>query len=360
MVAELDAVHQRVSRLIIVAPTQEPTLPELWEPYRESSSIDVLSYRHNEDDGLKQRRLRLKDILPIVKHLRTVARECDLVQVRAPGNVALVSALFLPFVTKRLICKYAGEWPLSWRDPLTIMVQKLILRSPLWRKHLVFVYGQWPRQPKQVRSTFASILNDTSYPDRPKTDAGGSTRITYVGRLSSNKNVHVLLAALAGLTNERWKLTLVGSGDQLNPLRKQCTELGVADRVHFTGPISHADVLKELSRTDIFVLVSDTEGWPKALTEAMACGAACIGSRVGAIPQILADGRGVVVARRDLKGLQEALQALLRSPELRSQIGKKAQSWSQSRTLRDAIDGVASNIQAHFTFEAPTNLRARR
>jgi glycosyltransferase involved in cell wall biosynthesis len=84
------------------------------------------------------------------------------------------------------------------------------------------------------------------------------------------------------------KLTFVGDGQQRTRLAKLAADLGIADRVHVTGALGGPDPVREhLRSAHLFALPSRAEGIPRALLEAMAAGLPAIGSRVGAMPDLL-------------------------------------------------------------------------
>ena len=84
------------------------------------------------------------------------------------------------------------------------------------------------------------------------------------------------------------RLTLVGSGKELEGLRHLAAKLDIADRVTFAGSLTAGTRVREkLDEADVFVLCSRAEGLPRAMLEAMARGLPCIGSTVGGIPELL-------------------------------------------------------------------------
>ncbi len=132
---------------------------------------------------------------------------------------------------------------------------------------------------------------------RPPPVASGAERAEFVvasvGAMSQlYKGFDTLIDALALLRDlrPRVRLTLVGDGRYRPRLEAQSLRAGVADRVEFLGQLpSGAAVRERLDAADLFVLPSRTEGLPRALVEAMARGLPCLASRVGGIPELLAD-----------------------------------------------------------------------
>ena len=106
------------------------------------------------------------------------------------------------------------------------------------------------------------------------------------------KGPDVLLQALAICKQKgfHFHLVWIGGGLNLEKVRQMADELGLGDNVSFKGTVTErAYIENEMDNSDLFVLASRTEGLPRAMIEAMARGLACIGSRVGGIPELLQD-----------------------------------------------------------------------
>jgi glycosyltransferase involved in cell wall biosynthesis len=120
---------------------------------------------------------------------------------------------------------------------------------------------------------------------------GDATRLVMVGSLAQlYKGPDIALQALAICVREKLDicLTIVGDGKYRGQLERQAERLGLTDRVVFRGQLPQGNaVLAELDSADLFIMPSRTEGLPRAMIEAMACGLPCIGSAVGGIPELL-------------------------------------------------------------------------
>jgi glycosyltransferase involved in cell wall biosynthesis len=118
------------------------------------------------------------------------------------------------------------------------------------------------------------------------------------------------------------RLLLVGDGGERAACERQAADLGMADRVEFAG--YRADVPAQLARADAFVLPSINENQPLALIQAMGAGLACVGTRVGAVPELLHNGIGLVVPPADTDALASAMAALADDPDLAPSLGRAA------------------------------------
>ncbi|QHE85920.1 glycosyltransferase family 4 protein [Hydrogenophaga sp. BPS33] len=146
----------------------------------------------------------------------------------------------------------------------------------------------WKLSPRRVRFLpngveipSARIVEDLTGAQRP-------IRIGTVAGLRPEKNIARLIRAFAALRAQRAaRLILVGDGPLRADLQALARELNVDRDVEFVGYL--ADPSLRLRDFDLFVLTSDTEQLPIALLEAMATGMPVVATRVGDVPDVLAD-----------------------------------------------------------------------
>lgn len=146
-----------------------------------------------------------------------------------------------------------------------------------------------------------------------------------VGRLSPEKGHNILLQAASEVLSkkENCYFLFVGDGTQKQNLEEQAMQLGISDRVIFTG--KRSDIPEVLSAMDVFVLSSLTEGQPMALLEAMAAGVPAVCTSVGDVPKILRRGQaGLIVPPSDSNALAEAILKVLNDPALASGLSASA------------------------------------
>jgi len=110
--------------------------------------------------------------------------------------------------------------------------------------------------------------------------------------------------------------------------------------VEFTGGVSFDRVIAHLEQSHVLALVSETEGWPKSIAEAMAFGLVCIGSNRGFVPKMLAEGRGIAILPRDKDALASAIGDIARNPHTYATMRRSAADWSQ----RFSLDGLQAAI----------------
>jgi glycosyltransferase involved in cell wall biosynthesis len=141
-----------------------------------------------------------------------------------------------------------------------------------------------------------------------------------VAPLRPEKNVGRLLRVFATLENSLTvRLVVAGDGIERGSLERLAAELGITQRVIFTGQVAPESVLGTF---DIFALSSDTEQMPNALLEAMAASRAIAAVDVGDVKSIVCeDNREFIIARDDGPGFAAAITRLARDPEMRDALG---------------------------------------
>jgi teichuronic acid biosynthesis glycosyltransferase TuaC len=139
-----------------------------------------------------------------------------------------------------------------------------------------------------------------------------------VGGLCERKGFHRVidcLPALHALGIDAHLLVVGGpsaEGDWTEQLKAQVHELGLAERVHFTGPVSPPDLHRVLSAADVFVLATRNEGWANVFLEAMACGLPVVTTAVGGNAEVVSRPElGTVVPFGDEAALTEAVHVAL-------------------------------------------------
>ena len=142
--------------------------------------------------------------------------------------------------------------------------------------------------------------------------------------LRPEKNLSILLEAFAECraSDERLFLLVVGSGPEKARLEAQAAHLNIGRSCRFEPTV--AEVVPWLSLVDIFVLPSRFEALPNALMEAMSCGCACVASRVGGTPELIADGEtGFLFNPGDATALAAHLRRLVADGALRARLAER-------------------------------------
>ncbi|WP_306391134.1 glycosyltransferase family 4 protein [Telluria beijingensis] len=178
---------------------------------------------------------------------------------------------------------------------------------------------------------------------------GERGRILFLGRIEPAKGVDELLQACA--RHPALRLVLGGAGD-LDWARRRAAELGIAGRVELPGWLDARARDAELARAWLFCLPSHVEGLPMAMLEAMAAGVPVVATRVGGIPEALADGLlGLLVPPRDAEALADAIGRLLADETLHARLACAARAAIERHYSAGVVCARLATLYAHLANE---------
>ena len=183
----------------------------------------------------------------------------------------------------------------------------------------------------------------------------GDRILLYVGRIAKEKNLSVLFEAVQRVMQEKddVRLWLVGDGPYRKECQKMARELGIGDRVRFTGMIPRAEVEKYYMVADIFVFSSVTETQGLVIGEAMAHGVPAVAVRGGgASAAIENDVNGYVVGNSSAQ-FSETVLRILNNPSLHGRISEGARRSVKLWTSGDACEEVLKVYSTALGVEAP-------
>lgn len=174
-------------------------------------------------------------------------------------------------------------------------------------------------------------------------------RVISVGNFIPIKNFHITIRAFAEAQhkNQNMKLELIGEGPERARLSRLTETLALATSIKFRGALTRSDVLKELSRADIFIFPS-FEGGGMVVLEAMAAGLPVICLDYGGPDQMVTEECGIkvkpVTPEQTVSDLAKAILTLAQDLELRQQMGvagrrraQKVYNWDRKGELIQRI-----------------------
>lgn len=188
----------------------------------------------------------------------------------------------------------------------------------------------------------------------------GHETVLYAGRLAAEKNIDVLLRALALIRVERPRATLVlaGHGSAEGPLRGLASQLGVAQSVRFLGTLDQPTLARAMLAADVFAIASTSETQSMVTLQAMAAGLPVVGARWRALPETIGSRAGLLAAPGDAEDFARKISSLLADPPMRSSMGADARlraARSGLERIVDAWESVYCKLVAdnHSTRKAP-------
>jgi glycosyltransferase involved in cell wall biosynthesis len=156
--------------------------------------------------------------------------------------------------------------------------------------------------------------------------------LSTVSYLRPIKSPEIIVKAIGVLAERKVpvRLFVAGDGEMMEELQQLSARLGVQDRIHWLGLVP--DPLDLLQASDLFLLATVGEAFGLVLAESMACGVPVVGSRAGAIPEVVEDGvTGLLVAPGDPVKLADGIEKLVQDSALHKQMSQAAVARVQNR-----------------------------
>jgi glycosyltransferase involved in cell wall biosynthesis len=288
------------------------------------------------------------------------------IHLRCPGNMGLLGCfaqVFFPHKPKT--AKYAGNWDPKSKQPRSYRLQKWILSNTFLSRNIkVLVYGDWPEQSKNIVPFFTASFSETEKGLHNK-DFTSPFKFIFVGSLSPGKRPLLTIKLIEALMGKGIpvKLEIYGSGVMKNELQEYIATKNLDPFVRLMGNLK-LDELKEVYKASHFlILASRSEGWPKAVAEAMFFGCipvvtsvSCVPWMVGAPPAPEGGAKEITFAKRGvlappvhegganenewIENLVNRIVDLIKDTGEMKRKSLAAQEWSQEYTLERFEDAV--------------------
>ncbi len=360
LAGEASVVYRDVPKMLFGAASEVARHPR--STLRTLSHVAKLALGGDDITGLRRAKLVWQALG--VLGAAEAAREKGVEHIHAhmahvPASIAMLLALQLdvPF-------SFTGH-------AVDIFSQRTLLRTKLRRATFCACISEWHRGFYQELLETASepTLDQHRLPvvrcgvnvnefTPPASRPPGPLRIVTVGRLIEKKGFDLLLRALASqpVDTPAYECTIMGGGEEADALAKLCTELGLDDRVTFTGAVPNTEVRERLQAADLFVLPcriaksGDRDGIPVVLMEAMASGVPVIAGDIPSIRELVRnDQSGLLVAPESEGELGTAIGRLVGNDDVRDRLARGGRARVlEEFSLEHNVARIAKSIcQAH-------------
>lgn len=291
----------------------------------------------------------------LLRNSCTIFRElhrADGVHTPIPSDVGTVGMLAAWLFQKPLFVRYCG----NWLQPVTL-AEKLWLRfmeRAAGGSNVMLATGGTDVSPSAkspelhwIFSTSLSQAEIEALSHREIELDSRNLRLITVGRQDGAKGTELLIQALSLIHRQQPNTVLhvVGDGPNMAVLKQAALELGCSDRVIFHGKVDHAGVLDLLGKAHLFCFPSQSEGFPKAVLEALACGLPVIATPISVLPLLLANGCGVLIEPA-ADSIAQAVNTLVTAPGRYKQMSALAHETAREYTLERWRDTIRGYLEA--------------
>jgi glycosyltransferase involved in cell wall biosynthesis len=254
---------------------------------------------------------------------------------------------------KPLFVRHCGNWfrPETWAEHFWVWFMERFAGG----RNVMLATGGTAGPPSQknsnVRWIFSSSLTENElsrYASPRSCPSNAEVRLINVARQEMAKGAGTVIQSLPLLARRFSNVIfeVVGDGPAIPEFRRLAQELGVADHVRFAGKLGHEEVMHRLQTASLFVFpTTSSEGFPKAVLEALASGLPVVATRVSVLPQLLGNGCGVLVDEATPEAVACGVEQALSDPAQYEAMSRKAIETARQYSLeawRDTIGGYLS------------------
>jgi glycosyltransferase involved in cell wall biosynthesis len=218
-------------------------------------------------------------------------RKADHIHLRCPGNLALLASLIqvtLPRMRKTV--KYAGNFDPCASQPIAYRLQKRILSNTFLTKNIaVLVYGDWPNQTKNIKPFFTATYKKEQIEPAVERNWNGPLKAIFVGTMGANKRPLEVFELIKELRANGIAISLdyYGDGPLKAVIESRVKAAGLEDHIRLHGNVENTSLTQAYKKAHFSFLLSKSEGWPKAVAEAMFWGCIPVATKVSCVPWML-------------------------------------------------------------------------
>lgn len=175
----------------------------------------------------------------------------------------------------------------------------------------------------------------------------GKVGIVFMGRLARPKDQLLFLEAFNGLSEEiknKTEVVIIGDGPKKKKLEYFIKDNYLSKYVYLSGSLPRRKVFSTLQNSHIFVLISDWEGFPRSVLEAMSCSLPVIASDVGGVGEAVDGRNGFLIGRKNRKEIKEALKKLIKNPSLAIKMGRFSRERAEKEFSLEKMLKKTSNL----------------
>jgi glycosyltransferase involved in cell wall biosynthesis len=339
-VREMNIWFKHVDAVIVVAPRDSSAKP---------NTID-LAYKHPHIRFIPVPSFHFTSVFESIKSLAIIPYilivlylqmwKASHIHLRCPGNMGLLGCLVqILFPWKKKTAKYAGNWDWSSSQPYSYRIQQRILRNT-WLTHNMqaLVYGVWSDKTNNIKPFFTASYSQSNAKAIPiKTMRDDVIHFIFVGTLTPNKQPLKMLQVFANLLKHQptqlMRLDVYGEGSERIAMEQYITTNKLQDCVCIHGNVDANRLEEAYSSSHFLLFFSNSEGWPKAVAEAMWWGCVPITTAVSCVPQMLGNGQRGYLVQPYEDTINHIVDALQLDPNAYIAKSEASMQWSRQYTL---------------------------
>jgi glycosyltransferase involved in cell wall biosynthesis len=255
---------------------------------------------------------------------------------------------------KPLFVRHCG----NWLKPVTTAEHfwKWFMEKFAGTRNVMLATGGAPGPPSASNSNIRWIFSTSLSTQELKTCSlrreslpRGQVRLIIACRQDSEKGSGIVIESLSNIQRDFPQVTLdiLGDGPALGDLKRLAVKSQVSNKVTFHGKVNHRRVIELLQNADLFCYPTRaSEGCPKVVLEALACGLPVITTKVSVLPQLIASGCGSLLEEATPAALAREVCKILSNEELYCEMSSQAVKTAGHYSLEQWRDGIGYELRA--------------
>jgi Glycosyl transferases group 1 len=301
--------------------------------------------------------LRRKLAIPLwlLKNGRIIWREirsADAVHAPIPGDVGTIGMVFALLLKKPLFVRHCGNWLIprtaaehSW---------KWMMEKFAGGRNVMLATGGNEIAPSEnnanIKWIFSTSLSQKEISravprEFPET---GELKLIIACRQEKEKGAVIVIESLPKILTKFPNATLdvVGDGSFLKELKAQAKNLNLENKITFHGKVKHSRVVELMKQAHVFCFpTSASEGFPKVVLEALACGLPVVTTRVSVLPQLIKKDFGILLDTPNADELAGAVETICADASQYDQMSAAAIAVAQNYSLENWRDFIGENLR---------------
>jgi glycosyltransferase involved in cell wall biosynthesis len=273
----------------------------------------------------------------IVFRMIVAMRKADHIHLRCPGNMGLIGCFVqMLFPWKIKTAKYAGNWDFSSKQPFTYRLQQKLLRNTILSKNMTaLVYGDWPGGTKNIKPFFTASYHTTEQETITPRKFDDVVRLIFVGTLTNSKQPMISARVCHALRMQHinTELHIYGEGEERNVLERFISDHALQNYIFLHGNQPSNIVKQAFRKSHFLVFISRSEGWPKAVAEAMWWGCLPVTTAVSCTPEMLGYGKRGELVSHSVNDICNVIEANIDNPDHYTQKCREAMDWARNYTV---------------------------
>jgi glycosyltransferase involved in cell wall biosynthesis len=287
----------------------------------------------------------------LVSNGPTLVREfhrADAVHAPIPGDIGTFGMLLAFVLRKPLFVRHCGNW--FSQTTVAEHFWKWFMERFAGGRNVMLATGGAGESPSRSNRNICWIFS-TSLTERELKDCltcrtelpAGRVSLIIVCRQDREKGTGTVIESLPLILKDFPQATLevVGDGPDLPEFKRMADANGVSERITFHGKVNHESVISLLRQADLFCYPTvASEGFPKVVHEALACGLPVVTTRVSVLPELIGTECGILLDDTNPATVAKAVKSVIQDVEryhaMSAQAGKTARKFSLEQ-WRDVI-----------------------